>query len=151
LDRERRVGQKENEKRDEQNAATDQFDLPRHFRFGLGALRFTAERLAFDALENRGNSCVDGAIRVARAEARRHHVVDDARRDRIGQLRFEAIADLDGHLAIASKHDEQNAVVVPLATDLPRFEGFDGKLVERAIADGFADPNDDLSAGGMLV
>ena len=40
-------------------------------------------------------------------------------RHRVGQLRLEAAADLDAHLAVVGRDDQQNAVVLAGLADLP--------------------------------
>ena len=71
-----------------------------------------------------GDDAIDARIH-ARAEAvlpkeRRDVLGDDPPRRNVGQHAFEAVADLDTHLAIVFGDDEQRAVVLAFAADLPR-------------------------------
>ncbi len=55
---------------------------------------------------------VDAAAEIAGLEARRDRVGDDDLRQRVGQRAFEAVADLDAHLALVRRDQQQHAVVL---------------------------------------
>src|SRR5262249_3165311 len=44
---------------------------------------------------------------------------------------FEAVADLDAHLALAWRHDQQHAVVLALLSDSPAAAELDAKILDR--------------------
>ena len=64
---------------------------------------------------------VDARGETALAECRRHVLADDAVRGDIGQYALESVADLDPHLPVVLRDQEQRAVVLSLAADLPLF------------------------------
>ena len=68
------------------------------------------------------------------AEQRRDRLGDDAPRRRVGQHAFEAVADLDAQLAVVLGDDQQRAVVLALAADLPRLGHADANTPRSAPA-----------------
>src|SRR3546814_19037543 len=56
---------------------------------------------------------------VALSERRQDLVGDDGVGGSVGQVAFEAIADLDAHLALVVCNDQQHAVVAALLADAP--------------------------------
>ena len=57
--------------------------------------------------------------KVVGAEARQDRVLDDEAANGVGERAFEAVADLDTHLALVRRHDQQHAVVLVLLADAP--------------------------------
>ena len=65
------------------------------------------------------HAVLDAAGVVAGAEARQDRGLDDDLRQRVGQDRLEAAADLDAHLPLVGRDDEQDAIVLLLGADAP--------------------------------
>src|SRR5215467_5465396 len=61
----------------------------------------------------------DAAGEIVGPKARNDGVLDDELRYRVGKRAFEAITDLDAHLAFVRRHDEQRAGVLLFLSDLP--------------------------------
>ena len=59
------------------------------------------------------------AAKSPRAELRQDRVLDDELRHGVGHDRLEPAADLDAHLALVRRDDEQDAVVLALLADAP--------------------------------
>ena len=68
------------------------------------------------------HAALDAAVEVVALELRRHLVADDAARHRVRQRAFEAVADLDAHLAVLRRDDDEHAVVLALLAELPCVE-----------------------------
>ena len=75
------------------------------------------------AFRDDGDDPVDSGVDTGRepavAERRRDLLADDPRRRDVGQHSLEPVADLDPDLPVVLGDDEQHAVVLPLAADLP--------------------------------
>src|SRR3546814_7535216 len=56
---------------------------------------------------------------IAGLEFGRHDIADDPARQRVGQERFEAIADRDAHPPLVRRDQENDAVILFLVADLP--------------------------------
>ncbi len=61
----------------------------------------------------------DAALEVARAELRKHLLLQDQAGKGVGQHWLQAIADLDADLVLGGDDDEQGAVVLALLADAP--------------------------------
>ena len=90
---------------------------------------------------------LDAAVEVVRLELRRHDVADDAARRRVGQRAFEAVADLDAHLAVVRHDDDEHAVVLALLAELPRFEHARRVLLDALAAERGHRQHHDLVGG----
>src|SRR6202022_4985116 len=77
------------------------------------------------------DTAVDAAGKIIGAKARSNGVLDDEPRYRIGERSFEAVADLDAHLALARRHNQQDAVVLVLLTDLPVAAELHAEIFDR--------------------
>ena len=61
----------------------------------------------------------DARRKVAPAELGQDGVLDDEARHGVGHHRLQPAADLDAHLALVGRHDQQDAVVLALLADAP--------------------------------
>src|SRR6516225_5218365 len=61
----------------------------------------------------------DAAGEIVDPKARNDGVLYDELRDRVGERAFEAVADLDAHLAFVRRHDKQRAGILLFLSDLP--------------------------------
>ena len=61
----------------------------------------------------------DARRHVAGAEFRQDRVLDDQPGHRVGEIAFEAVADLDAHVALVRRDDQDDAVVLALLADPP--------------------------------
>src|SRR5262245_1259305 len=61
----------------------------------------------------------DAASEIVGPKARNDGVLDDELRYRVGKRAFEAITDLDAHLAFVRRDDEQRAGILLFLSDLP--------------------------------
>ena len=81
------------------------------------------------ALGNRGDDAVHAGIdpgrELALAEQRRHVFGNDPARCGVGQHALEAVSHLDAHLLVVLRDQEQRAVILALAPDLPFFRHTD--------------------------
>ncbi len=98
--------------------------LRRRAQFGLG------QRLALDHAQDAIDAGVDAAVIIAALEGRGDVLLDDAIGRRVGQRALEPVADLDAHLAIIERDDQQDAVVHLLAAELPLLDDADRILVD---------------------
>ena len=76
-------------------------------------------RVAGENLHEVVDAALDAAGEIAGAKARQDGVVDDQARHRVGQRALEPVADLDPHLALVGRDDQQRAVVLALLADAP--------------------------------
>src|SRR3546814_417375 len=86
-----------------------------------GGLRARGRLLGrkLDLLGDRVDASLDTAGIISGLELRCHHVADDPARQRVGQDRFEPIADRDIHPPLVRRDQEDDAVILPLAADPP--------------------------------
>ena len=77
---------------------------------------------ALEQRDDRADAALDAAVEVVVLELRRHLVADDAARHGVGQRAFEPVADLDAHLAVLRRDDDEHAVVLALLAELPLVE-----------------------------
>src|SRR5215813_11229184 len=61
----------------------------------------------------------NAAGEIVGPQTRDDGILDDEFGHRVGERAFEAIADLDAHLALVRRHDQQGAGILLLLTDLP--------------------------------
>src|SRR5262249_15065322 len=110
------------DQRDDQEAHEDE---PQHLppAESVGGLAAVRPR---PALGHAGDRAVDGAEAGADAvgeapfaEARGHDVAQDRRRDRVGELTLEAVADLEPGSPVVEEDQEDDAVVEALLADSP--------------------------------
>src|SRR5581483_4410802 len=87
-------------------------------RGGLGAL-LEFLRAAAQDLHEIVDAARNPARKIAGAKTRQDRVLDDQLRYRVGQRAFEAVADLDPHLSLGRRNDQQCAVVDALLADPP--------------------------------
>src|SRR2546430_17650585 len=84
---------------------------------------------------NHRQDSVDALLHCAAVVVRLQPRLDDRARDllrlRVGQHGFEAIADLDAHLAVAGEEEENGSVVFPLLTDTPLMHPVVTELFDR--------------------
>src|SRR5581483_7745100 len=99
-----------------------------------------------DAVDALGNA----AGKIAGAEIRRDHLVDDAPRCHVGEAALEPIADLDTQPVVILGNDKQRAIVDLLASDLPGLRGPDRELLDGFGLCGRYDQDRDLAALAAL-
>ncbi|NLS27699.1 hypothetical protein S2M10_27000 [Sphingomonas sp. S2M10] len=115
----------------------------------LGLLLGSLERL-LHLLADRLRAGDDAARHVARLELRHDDVADDLVRQRVGHDRFEAIADLDPHLALVGRDDQDDTVVRVLLPDPPGTAELIA-VIGDVIALQVRDRRDDELAAGRLL
>ena len=98
------------------------------------------QRLALDHAHDAIDAGVDAAVIIAAPERRHDVLLDDAVGGRVGQRALEAVADLDAHLAIVERDEQQGAVVDALAAELPLLRDPDRVLLDRPRAASSARP-----------
>ena len=76
-----------------------------------GLLVGRRQGFAFDEANQALDAGVEAARNVAFAEARDHDFLNHALGDRVRDHAFQAIADLDAHLAVLRRHEHEDAVV----------------------------------------
>ena len=65
----------------------------------------------------------------------------------VGERAFEAVADLDAHLALVRRHDQQHAVVLVLLADLPVAAELIAVVLDRGALQRFERHHDELVGG----
>src|SRR5215813_12384662 len=85
----------------------------------LGGTPLEILSVARQDLDQIVDSALDPTGHIAGAKPGQDGILDDQAGDRIGQGSFEAIADLDAHLTLVRRNDEQRAVVETFLTDPP--------------------------------
>src|SRR4051794_31816754 len=63
------------------------------------------------------------------------HIVNDLLGTRVGEDRLEPVADLDPHLALGWRDDQQHAIVLAALADMPAIAESQPILVDRAAAE----------------
>ena len=109
-------------------------------RLPLGAV---ARKHADDAVD----AALDAAGKIAGLEARHDGARDDDRRQRVGQRAFEAVADLDAHLVLVRRDQQQHAVVLLRLAELPDAEQLVGIGLDVAALQRLHRGDDELDAG----
>jgi hypothetical protein len=87
----------------------------------------------------------------ARAEQRRHRLIDDALGVRIGQVALETLADLDADAALGFGDHQQDAFVRRFAAKLPCVDDLDARLLDGLIPEVGDGEHGDLRTVGLLV
>ncbi len=88
------------------------------------------QRLALDHAHDAIDAGADAVVVIAALERGRDVLLDDPVGGRIGQRAFEAVADLDAHLAVVQRHEQQHAVVDLAAAELPLIDDTDRVLLD---------------------
>jgi len=87
-----------------------------------------------DGCDQRSDASPDRAVAIARLDPGHDRLPDDPRRDRIGYPVLEAIAHLDPDLPVVQEQEEDQAVIEPLAANVPGRERPNGEVLERHVA-----------------
>ncbi len=87
--------------------------------------------LATDRFDHAPDAGDDAAVEVAQPEVGDDLVVDDPPGEQVGEAAFEPVADLDAHLALLFRHQQQGAVVLALLSQSPGSGHFQGVVFER--------------------
>ena len=88
----------------------------------------------------------NGAVVIAGANPGDHVVVDDPGSEQVGIPILQAVAHLDPEAVVVLEDKKREAVVEPLAADLPALERLDGPILDRDAARRVVDVDDDLVA-----
>ena len=81
--------------------------------------------------EDAADAVANAAGIIAVAESRRELFADDLAGEAVGQHALEAIADLDAHLALVRRDQDQDAVILLGLTDAPLLEQPGRVLLDR--------------------
>ena len=100
--------------------------------------------------DDRGNSGGKPLVKLARLEARRYDLINDATGKEIGQHPFQPPAHLDADLAVALADQEQDPVVLALLADLPGLHRADAEIFQRVAFQGGDGQHRDLGGVGLL-
>ena len=85
-------------------------------------------------------------LKVVGAKPRQDGVLDDETRDGVGQRAFQPVADLDAHLALVRRDDQQRPVVRALLPDAPVAAELIAVVFDRGILQRAQGHDDDLVA-----
>src|SRR5262249_61873190 len=77
------------------------------------------------------DGAADAAGDVVGAKARDDRVLDDELGDGVGERALEPVADLDAHLAVGWRHDQQHAGVLALLSDSPAATELNPEVLDR--------------------
>src|SRR5713226_4709251 len=115
-------------------------------RAALGA------RLPFLGIDRHGLDDVihpasDSAGEIVHPKTREDGILYDEPRDRVGERAFETIADLDAHLALVRRHDQQGAGVLVLLSDLPVPPELIAVVLDRGVLQRLEGDHDKLARG----
>src|SRR5262249_12977992 len=121
------------ERRDDGHSEPAEHDEEQQKREGVdgrtrGGARSRLLVRAGDGLADRVEPRADAVGDVPLAEARRDHVAQDRRRERVRQVRLETVPDLDPHLPVVDEDEEDDAVVEALLPDPPHLGQPDGEV-----------------------
>ena len=104
-------------------------------------------RMPVSALDDVVDAARDAAGKIVGAEARDDRILDDEPGDRVGERAFEPVADLDAHLALVRRDDQQHAVVLVLLADLPGAAELHAEILDRGALQRFQRDDDELVGG----
>jgi hypothetical protein len=106
--------------------------------------------LAFDEPHHAIGAGANPAVEVALLEARGDVLLDDALDDRVGQRALDAAPGDDPDAPVLLRHQEQHAVVDPLAAELPGIEDAHAVFDRRLGLGGRHQQHGDLAALARL-
>jgi len=98
--------------------------------------RRDGQQYAIDAALNR-------AVEIACTHSRHNCIANDFTRAGIGQRTFQTISHFNAHFAVAHKEKQDRAVVDAWTSNLPLLGSMNRPILERRIAGGLTDPNND--------
>src|SRR5262245_20285577 len=92
--------------------------------FGLVVRTLLGTRLPFLGVDRNGlddvvDPATDAPREIVGPETRDNGIFDDELRYGVGECAFKAITDLDTHLALVRRHNQQSPSILVLLTDLP--------------------------------
>src|SRR6266849_691026 len=93
----------------------------------------------------------DGPVVIPGAKLGGDPLLDHPRRLEIRYRAFQPVTHLDPDLPVGRKNEEGQAIVNSLSPDPPRLERLRRPVLQRRIAGGEADPDDDLVSGLPLI
>ena len=114
------------------------------------ASRLELRAIALEHHDDVLDGTADAAGKVAGAKGRHHRVFDDQPRMQVGERAFETVADLDPHLSIALRDEQQNAVVLARLAKAPGAEQPVGVGLDGLAAEALDGCDDDLVRGFAL-
>ncbi len=106
--------------------------------------------LALDHTHDAVDAGADAVVVIAALERGRDVLLDDAVGRRVGQRAFEAVADLDAHLAVVQRDQQQHAVIDLAAAELPLVDDADRILLDDLGLRRRHDQDHDLAALRLL-
>ena len=92
----------------------------------------------------------DAAGHVARLELRQDVPIDDVIGEPVGDDRFEPVAHLDAHLVLGGRNEEDNAVVLLLASEVPVAPELIAVIGDLVALQRVQRDDDELVTGGVL-
>src|SRR5262249_571438 len=110
----------------------------------------SGKRRTLDDGGNGADACLDSSIEIVGPKPGPHVVVEDLSRPEVRELAFEAVADLDPHLAVVSRDEQKNPVVDALAAEFPGLGHADGILLEGFALEARNHEHSDLGPGPRL-
>src|SRR5262249_22820109 len=104
-------------------------------------------RFAAEHLNDLFGARHDAARHIVLAEQRQDPLLDDELRHCVGKLALQPIADLDPHLALGRRDDQQDAVVLSLLADLPGTAETHAVVLDAASFERFDRDDHELTRG----
>src|SRR5262249_46919992 len=109
--------------------------------------RFPFLRVARCRLNDTVAPATDAANEIVDPEARDDGVLDDELRSRVGKRAFQAVTDLDTHLAFVWRDDEQRAGIFLFLSDLPVAPELVTVVLDRGALERLERDHDKLAGG----
>src|SRR5690242_13190494 len=104
--------------------------------------------LTANSLEDEVDAGTDPAFEIIGPESRGHSVANDFVTGNVGKRPFQAVPRLDTHAMVVDEDEEDDTVVSPLLSELPRLKRPLGEILDRTLRWHFPpDCNHDLIGG----
>src|SRR5438552_9578342 len=143
--------QQHQEKHDEDEIDPERRDRQRRAPLLL-CRRRRGSGIAAEHAKEHGCAREHAAVQIAALEGRQDIALDDRPGERVRERALEAIADLDPHLALVGRHDQQRAGVLVLLADAPVAAELIAEILDRQTLERLQRHHHDLlAAAGALV